>query len=62
MYPALIRRGDEDARWPVGRVLDVLVANRHATALSPSFRQGVNLMEAGFFDPGIRRLYTTGRR
>ena len=39
------------------RVLEVLVANRQATALSPSFAPGVNLLEAVFVDPGIRRIY-----
>jgi transcriptional regulator with XRE-family HTH domain len=39
------------------RVLEVLVANPRAEALSPSFRAGVNLMQASFLDPQLRSLY-----
>ncbi len=39
------------------RVLDVLVANPLAQALSPAFRPGVNLMRAAFLDPGVAELY-----
>ncbi|WP_148613129.1 helix-turn-helix transcriptional regulator [Nocardioides rubriscoriae] len=40
-----------------GRFMDVLVANRTATALSPAFAPGSNLLEAAFLDPAIRDLY-----
>lgn len=39
------------------RVLDVIVANPLAGALSPSFHAGVNLVEAAFLDPRLRSLY-----
>jgi transcriptional regulator with XRE-family HTH domain len=40
-----------------GRRLDVLAANRLATALSPQFTPGVNLLRAAFLDPAARTLY-----
>jgi transcriptional regulator with XRE-family HTH domain len=40
-----------------GRRLDVLAANPLATALSPLFTPGVNLLRAAFLDPGARTLY-----
>jgi hypothetical protein len=40
-----------------GRRLDVLVANPPATALSPLFTPGVNLLRAAFLDPGVRTLF-----
>jgi transcriptional regulator with XRE-family HTH domain len=40
-----------------GRRLDVLAANPLATALSPLFTPGVNLLRAAFLDPGVRTLY-----
>lgn len=40
-----------------GRRLDVLAANRLATALSPLFTPGVSLLPATFLDPGVRDLY-----
>ncbi|GAA2047957.1 helix-turn-helix domain-containing protein [Leifsonia soli] len=39
------------------RILDVIGANPLAGALSPSFRPGVNLVEAAFLDPRVRALY-----
>jgi transcriptional regulator with XRE-family HTH domain len=40
-----------------GRRLDVLAANPLATALSPQFTPGVNLLRAAFLDPAVRTLY-----
>jgi transcriptional regulator with XRE-family HTH domain len=40
-----------------GRYLDVLAANPLATALSPSYRVGTNLLRATFLDPEVRELY-----
>src|ERR1700756_5936478 len=40
-----------------GRRLDVLAANPLATALSPQFTPGVNLLRAAFLDPAVRSLY-----
>ncbi|CAN5497921.1 hypothetical protein BH11ACT8_BH11ACT8_00300 [soil metagenome] len=37
--------------------MDVLGSNRLARALSPSFKAGVNVLEAAFLDPGTRVLY-----
>src|SRR6185295_10336518 len=51
------------ASWPNtpafvhGRYLDVLAANALATALSPIFSPGVNLVRAVFLDPGVRKLW-----
>ena len=39
------------------RVLDVIVSNGPARAISPSFVPGVNLITAAFLDPDLRRLY-----
>jgi transcriptional regulator with XRE-family HTH domain len=41
----------------IGRRMDVLVANPLATALSPLFTPGVNLLRAAFLDPAVRTLY-----
>jgi len=40
-----------------GRRLDVLAANPLATALSPQFTPGVNLLRTAFLDPSVRTLY-----
>ena len=40
-----------------GRLMDVLAANALATALSPIFSPGVNLVRAIFLDPGVRALW-----
>lgn len=40
-----------------GRYQDVLVANALATALSPSYRVGVNLLRAAFLGTRVRELY-----
>ena len=40
-----------------GRRLDVLAANPLATALSPLFTAGVNLLHRTFLDPAVRTLY-----
>jgi transcriptional regulator with XRE-family HTH domain len=40
-----------------GRRLDVLGANPLATALSPHFTPGVNLLRTAFLDPAVRTLY-----
>jgi transcriptional regulator with XRE-family HTH domain len=40
-----------------GRRLDVLAANPIATALSPLFTPGVNLLRSIFLDPAVRTLY-----
>jgi transcriptional regulator with XRE-family HTH domain len=40
-----------------GRRLDVLAANPVATALTPLFRPGVNLLRAAFLEPGVRTLF-----
>jgi transcriptional regulator with XRE-family HTH domain len=40
-----------------GRRLDVLAANPLATALSPLFTPGVNLLRAAFLDPTVRTLF-----
>jgi transcriptional regulator with XRE-family HTH domain len=40
-----------------GRRLDVLAANPLATALSPQFTPGVNLLRTAFLDPDVRTLY-----
>jgi transcriptional regulator with XRE-family HTH domain len=48
--------------WPTtpafvqGRHMDVLAANALASALSPVFSPGVNLVRATFLDPEVRRL------
>jgi transcriptional regulator with XRE-family HTH domain len=39
------------------RMFDVLAANRHATALSPSIRPGENRLRSTFLDPAERDLY-----
>lgn len=39
------------------RTMDVLVANQIATALSPMYVQGMNLVRAIFLDPATRVLY-----
>jgi transcriptional regulator with XRE-family HTH domain len=50
------------ASWPgtpafvTNRHMDVLAANALASALSPVFSPGVNLVRATFLDPGVRRL------
>jgi transcriptional regulator with XRE-family HTH domain len=40
-----------------GRYMDVLVANPLATALSPCYREGANLLRSAFLDPQVRALY-----
>ena len=40
-----------------GRRLDVLAANSVATALSPLFTPGVNLLRAAFLEPSVRTLF-----
>ncbi|GAA2186405.1 helix-turn-helix domain-containing protein [Micromonospora lupini] len=48
------------ARTPAfvhGRHLDVLFANPMATALTPIYRVGVNLLRAVFLDPSVPALY-----
>ena len=40
-----------------GRRMDVLAANPVATALSPLFTPGVNLLRAAFLDPSVRTLF-----
>jgi transcriptional regulator with XRE-family HTH domain len=40
-----------------GRFMDVLAVNALATALSPIYTPGVNLIRAAFLDPGVRELY-----
>src|SRR5882724_2058357 len=40
-----------------GRHLNVLAANPMATALSPIFSPGVNLVRAVFLDPDVRKLW-----
>lgn len=40
-----------------GRHLDVLAANAMASALSPIFTPGVNLVRAVFVDPDVRKLW-----
>ena len=51
------------ASWPNtpafvhGRHLDVLAANALASALSPIFSRGVNLVRAVFLDPEVRKLW-----
>jgi transcriptional regulator with XRE-family HTH domain len=39
------------------RMFDVLAANRHATALSPSIRPGLNRLRSMFLDEGERDLH-----
>jgi len=39
-----------------GRHMDVLAANALASAVSPVFSPGVNIVEATFLDPEVRRL------
>jgi transcriptional regulator with XRE-family HTH domain len=39
------------------RMFDVLAANRHATALSPSIRPGENRLRSMFLDPAEQDLY-----
>jgi transcriptional regulator with XRE-family HTH domain len=51
------------ASWPntsafvLGRHMDVLAANRLASALSPSFSPGVNLVRAAFLGSELRTLF-----
>ena len=45
-----------------GRRLDVLAANPLATALSPHYRKGVNLLRAVFLDPADRVLHQDWER
>jgi len=40
-----------------GRLMDVLAANALASALSPIFSPGINLVQAVFLDPGVRTLW-----
>jgi transcriptional regulator with XRE-family HTH domain len=40
-----------------GRLMEVLTANALATALSPIYVPGVNLVRALFLDPSVRALY-----
>jgi transcriptional regulator with XRE-family HTH domain len=50
------------ASWPYtpafvqGRHMDILAANSLASALSPVYSPGVNLVRATFLDPEVRRL------
>jgi MmyB-like transcription regulator ligand binding domain len=39
-----------------GRHMDVLAANALAAAVSPVFSPGVNIVQATFLDPEVRRL------
>ena len=63
--PERARRSIEQliASWPitpafvVSRYMDVLAANALATAVSPVFSSGVNVVRATFLDPEVRRLY-----
>ncbi|MDX3078561.1 helix-turn-helix domain-containing protein [Streptomyces sp. NPDC088354] len=43
-----------------GRHLDVLVANPLATALSPHYVKGANLLRSAFLDPAVRAMYQQG--
>ena len=43
--------------WVHGRHMDVLAANALASALSPIFSPGVNLVRAVFLDPDVRTLW-----
>ncbi|QUQ65061.1 helix-turn-helix domain-containing protein [Kutzneria sp. CA-103260] len=40
-----------------GRLQDVLVANPMATALSPTYREGVNLLREAFLNPSVRAMH-----
>jgi transcriptional regulator with XRE-family HTH domain len=40
-----------------GRLMDVLAANPLATALSPIYAPGVNVVRAVFLDPGVRERF-----
>jgi len=53
----LIVGWDATPAFVYGRWLDVLAANSLATALSPLFTPGVNLLRATFLDPAVRDLY-----
>ncbi|WP_345033231.1 helix-turn-helix domain-containing protein [Kutzneria kofuensis] len=39
------------------RLHDVLVANPMATALCPSYREGVNMLREAFLNPAVRAMY-----
>lgn len=43
--------------WVHGRYMDVLAANTLASALSPIFSTGVNLVQAVFLEPDVRTLF-----
>ena len=53
----LIAGWHETPAYVQGRRLDVLAANSLATALSPLFTPGVNLLRAAFLDPSVRTLF-----
>jgi transcriptional regulator with XRE-family HTH domain len=53
----LIAGWHETPAFVQGRRLDVLAANAAATALSPLFTPGVNLLRATFLDAAVRDLY-----
>ena len=45
-----------------GRLMDVLAANPLATALSPIYAPGVNIVRAVFLDPGVRERFRDWER
>ena len=49
----LIDSGSETPAYVYGRYMDVLAANRLATALVPFYRSGENLVRAAFLDPRV---------
>jgi len=53
----LVMSWTEAPAFVQGRLQDVLVANPMAMALSPSYREGVNLLREAFLNPAVRAMY-----
>jgi transcriptional regulator with XRE-family HTH domain len=53
----LIASLSETPAYVYGRYMDVLAANRLASALVPFYRPGENLVRAAFLDPLVRDMY-----
>jgi transcriptional regulator with XRE-family HTH domain len=53
----LIASLSETPAYVHGRYMDVLAANRLASALVPYYRVGENLVRAAFLDPRVRDMY-----
>lgn len=54
---ALIQSWPYQAAFVRGTLMDVLSSNRLASALSPLFSTGTNVLRSAFLDPSVRELY-----